>query len=123
VREKEVDLAVVDLLDEYGRLVAVMYVGDVDISAQLLRGGYAWAYREFMRYEDLAYCDLEADARSRARGLWSLEPIDRVAPWQWRSAKVTYLADYSNETAANCSATVRGSGTPPPPLYAKRRGR
>src|SRR5262245_57766572 len=56
---KEVDLAVAEQRDGYGRLVAVVLVGDEDINAELVRDGYAYAYRKYLGLldGDDEYCD------------------------------------------------------------------
>jgi endonuclease YncB( thermonuclease family) len=39
----------------------------------------------YRRYtDDAGLIQLEEEARSAARGLWSLPDSERVAPWQWR---------------------------------------
>jgi micrococcal nuclease len=62
----------VEARDRYGRLLAYVHAGDVDVGAELLRGGYAEPLvvppndRRAARFAALA-----ADARSAGRGLWS----------------------------------------------------
>jgi len=63
--------------DEYGRSVAVCRNGTTDINAEMVRAGFALAYR---RYSN-DYVDEENDARNAKRGLWAGE---FTAPWDWR---------------------------------------
>ncbi len=66
-----------DQRDMYGRLVAVCFVGDQNLNAEMVRQGWALAYR---RYSD-EYVPEEEDARVHRRGLWRGE---FKVPWKWR---------------------------------------
>ncbi len=70
--------------DPYGRTVAVVSrVSDgLDVNREMIRQGDAWVYRRYT--DDAALIRLEDEARSAARGLWSLPDSERVPPWQWR---------------------------------------
>lgn len=97
--------------DRYERLVAVVYLNDENINAWLVQQGHAWAYREYL--EDPQYCAWEGVARTSGRGLWALPPGERVAPWQWRSAKrggSTAFTDFTRETVTSCVAAMPRSG-------------
>lgn len=63
--------------DRYGRLIAVCYVGSVDLNEYLVRAGYGVAYRKYSS----DYIAAEQEAHAAGRGLW------RGAfemPWDWR---------------------------------------
>lgn len=93
--------------DRYERLVAVVYLGDENVNAWLVKQGHAWAYRQYL--DDADYCDWEGSARSSKHGLWALPGNQRHAPWEWRSAKrsqTSSYTDYSRETVANCIAAL-----------------
>jgi len=94
--------------DRYDRLVARVWLGDVDVNAQMVKNGHAWTYRRYA--DDPAYCAYEKAARDLGRGLWRLQQDQRIAPWEWRMRK--HLAgrytDYTNETVANCVAALGG---------------
>lgn len=92
--------------DRYDRLVARLWVGDVDVNAQMVKDGHAWTYRRYA--DDAAYCAYESAARDLRRGLWRLPPEQRIAPWEWRRRKslAGSYTDYSNETVANCIAAL-----------------
>ena len=99
--------------DRYERLVATVFLGDENVNAWMVSEGNAWAYRDYLR--DPSYCYDEADARSRHLGLWSLPPSSTYAPWEWRARErdpSTRLSNYSQETAANCVAAMRGRLAP-----------
>ena len=63
--------------DRYGRVLAVCYVGRLDIGGELVRRGWALAYRLY----GLTYVQHEAEARAAKRGLWATR---FTPPWQWR---------------------------------------
>lgn len=69
--------------DKYGRTIAEVFVGDQNINKAMVADGYAWAYREYM--SDNEYADLESNARSGTKGLWS-EP-DPIYPSDFRRGK------------------------------------
>ncbi len=77
----------VQTIDRYGRTVGRPYVGDVDVCADLVENGFAWAYRQYLR--DSMLLELEKEAQDSNRGLWSLPEYERVAPWDWRQGKRT----------------------------------
>ena len=81
---KDVRVEVQDI-DRYGRTVGRPYVGDVDVCAELVENGFAWAYRQYLR--DPKLLELEKEAQDAKRGLWSLPKYERIAPWDWRKGK------------------------------------
>ncbi len=70
--------------DRYGRLVARVAVPDgKDLSAELVKAGFAWHYKRYSKDKQLAA--LEVEARKARVGLWvDAKPIP---PWEWRRAK------------------------------------
>ena len=65
-------------VDRYRRIVAVCFNAEgQDVGAELVREGWALAYRRF----SLDYVDEEREAKASKAGLWSM---DFVAPWDWR---------------------------------------
>ena len=70
--------------DRYGRTVARVYVGELDVNEELVRRGDAWVYRRYAKDERLFA--LEEEARAARRGLWALPARDRVPPWKWRKS-------------------------------------
>ena len=63
--------------DEYGRSVSVCKNGNTDINAEMVRAGFALAYRRY----STDYVDEENEARNAKRGLWAGE---FTPPWDWR---------------------------------------
>jgi endonuclease YncB( thermonuclease family) len=69
-------------VDDYGRTVGEVYVGDVHVNFEMVRRGHAWAYTRYARSTEII--DLENLARSERLGLWRLPESQRTAPWVWR---------------------------------------
>lgn len=61
----------------YGRYVASCYAGDIDVSAELLRQGWAYADPKYGK-ELKAY---EEEAAAAGRGVHATE---HIPPWEWR---------------------------------------
>jgi endonuclease YncB( thermonuclease family) len=72
----------VEATDRYGRTIGRLSVGSVDVSAELVRRGAAWVYRQYTK--DPGILALEATAKSAKLGLWGLPEAERVPPWVWR---------------------------------------
>jgi endonuclease YncB( thermonuclease family) len=68
-------------IDQYGRIVGVVYLGDININLAMVESGHAWWYEHYARFDR----DLEA-AQARAResrlGLW--RDSNPTPPWEWR---------------------------------------
>ena len=69
--------------DRYGRTVALVFAGGININQKMVQDGYAWVYR---RYCKKAFCSqwmrLEQRAREQRIGLW--QDPHPVPPWKWR---------------------------------------
>jgi endonuclease YncB( thermonuclease family) len=63
--------------DRYRRLIAICYKGAVNLNAEMVREGWALAYRRYA----LDYVSEEGEARQAGKGLWR-GPF--VPPWDWR---------------------------------------
>jgi len=70
-------------IDRYGRIVGYIIYDEKDLSAELLRNGYAWHYTHYSDSE--YYQELHDTAEKDMIGLW----IDKnpIAPWEWRAFK------------------------------------
>ena len=93
--------------DRYERVVAVVYVGDLNVNEQMVKNGHAWAYREYLK--DKNYCRWEDQARQQKRGLWALKASDWIYPsdWRrWRRKTIDAVRDYSSETAQRCLSAI-----------------
>jgi endonuclease YncB( thermonuclease family) len=71
--------------DRYGRTVANVWNGELELNAEMVRQGGAWFYSEFAR--NAALYDVEQNARNAKRGLWALPRKDRVEPWVCRERR------------------------------------
>ena len=66
--------------DCYGRIIGRVYLGERDISLEMVKDGFAWHYKRYSK--EAALADAEKEARKAGRGLWSdREP---TPPWEWR---------------------------------------
>ena len=68
--------------DKYGRTLGTVFVGAVNVNAELVKRGAAWVYRAYPFPPELEA--LETQARAAKRGLWALQPDQRCPPWDWR---------------------------------------
>jgi len=66
-------------VDDYGRLVAVVSAGAINVNHEQVRRGMAWEYSRFHSNHELMA--LQRDAQQARRGLWTGEAIE---PSQWR---------------------------------------
>jgi endonuclease YncB( thermonuclease family) len=100
--------------DRYDRLVARLWIDDLDVNAAMVEQGYAWVYRTYA--DDPAYCDYEKAARDLKRGLWAAPRDQVIAPWEWRRRKTLdgQFTDYWSETVAACVSSL-DLGTDPHP--------
>jgi len=73
---------VVQDTDKYGRTVGRVYVGSLDVNAELVKQGAAWVYRQYLK--DQSLLALEEQARAAKIGLWGLPEAQRMPPWEWR---------------------------------------
>lgn len=67
-------------VDRYKRLVATCRKGALDLNGEMVRLGWALAYRTYSK----AYVGQEDEARMARRGMWA---GTFQAPWDWRKAK------------------------------------
>ncbi len=66
-------------VDDYGRLVANVFLGEINVNHEQVGHGMAWAYSRFDSKHDLLA--LQRDAQQAGRGLWADEAIE---PVKWR---------------------------------------
>jgi endonuclease YncB( thermonuclease family) len=79
-------------LDRYGRTVARCFVGDVDIQADMVRRGLAWA---FVKYST-DYVVQETQAKFTRRGVWQTQT---QPAWDYRA---TRWAEYDKTAPVGC---------------------
>ncbi len=67
-------------IDKYGRTVARVFLGTLDVNLELVRLGLAWRYDHYSQEQALG--EAQRQAREQKRGLWQ----DRhpIPPWDWR---------------------------------------
>lgn len=53
--------------DKYGRIIAIVLCNGIDVNAEQVKNGYAWAYEEY----SFAYVANQVIARANRLGLWS----------------------------------------------------
>jgi endonuclease YncB( thermonuclease family) len=69
-------------VDKYNRAIGRIYLGQTNVNLELVKGGMAWAYRQYLK--DKALLDAEEVARANGLGLWGLQEDQRIPPWEWR---------------------------------------
>jgi len=103
--------------DRYGRYLGVCSTGDVEINADLVRRGLAWAFIKYSR----AYVEVEAEARALRIGIWQ---GDATPPWEYRRRAWDGAADIApNGCAIKGNVTRNGQiyHMPWSPWYAQIR--
>ncbi len=81
-RGKWVTVDVVEI-DAHRRVVGIVRRAGADINREMVRSGYAWAYRRFLSapYASV-YIEAEREARERRLGLWKQNRPD--PPWRYK---------------------------------------
>lgn len=87
---KQVTVRVVDV-DRFGRTVGRVRAGSVDVNAQMVKQGGAWAFRQYQ--SDQRFQLWEKEARAAKRGLWGLQADQIIAPWDWRAGRRAKAAE------------------------------
>ena len=70
-------------LDQYGRTVGRVRMDGRDVSAEIVRAGFAWHY--LRHSSDPVLAAAEASARAGHRGLWAQD--SPVPPWEFRAGR------------------------------------
>ncbi|MCH9809061.1 MAG: thermonuclease family protein [Alphaproteobacteria bacterium] len=68
--------------DKYDRRIATCFVGGMDINAEMVRRGHAWAFVKYSR----TYVKHEADARAAKVGIWASRETAQPA-WDYRKRR------------------------------------
>ena len=79
-QQVEVDTVAIDV---YGRTIARIRKGAMQVNVALVRRGFAWASTRSRR--DSALKDAQREARTARRGLW--QGTAPTPPWAWRRAQ------------------------------------
>lgn len=67
-------------VDDYGRVVATLEVGRLNVNEEQLRRGMAWEYSRY--HSDKALIALQVEAKNARRGLWA--GTSPTPPWEFR---------------------------------------
>lgn len=85
IYKKKITYKVMDY-DRYGRVIALVKIGDININKELVRKGYVWVYSRYCKEK---YCKewkvLQKSAKKRRIGLW--QEKDPISPWRWKRKK------------------------------------
>lgn len=81
--------------DRYGRVVAVCFVGQINLNAALVSQGWALAYRRY----SMDYVGDETEAKTSKHGLWA---GTFTAPWDWRRGKRIAAFQQPSTTVNGC---------------------
>jgi endonuclease YncB( thermonuclease family) len=88
--------------DKYGRMLAICYADGLDLNAEMVRTGYAWA---FVKYS-VAYANTETEARAAKSGVWQGKA---EAPWDFRH-KGWQAAEASAPQGCAIKGNISGNG-------------
>jgi endonuclease YncB( thermonuclease family) len=70
-------------VDRYKRMVGIVYLDNKNINLEMVREGWAWAYREYLdRPYASEYLNAERDARTKRSSLW--QQPNPQPPWEFR---------------------------------------
>jgi endonuclease YncB( thermonuclease family) len=83
--------------DKYGRTLGVCSAGGLDLNAEMVRRGMAWAFLKYSR----TYVEVEAEARALRVGIWE---GDAVPAWNYRAQRWA-----SAEHAAPGGCAIKGN--------------
>jgi endonuclease YncB( thermonuclease family) len=82
VLRKDVTLTIQDI-DRYKRVVGIIRIDNRNINEEMVRDGWAWAYREYLRGPYASeFIDAEREARGKKLGLW--RQFNPKPPWEYR---------------------------------------
>lgn len=82
-------------VDDYGRLVAIVYASDLNVNHEQVRRGLAWEYSRFRKNRELMV--LQREAQLAGRGLWAEQ--EAIEPAQWRKQHPTGFVPQHSPTA------------------------
>ena len=85
--------------DRYGRIVALVFLNDLNVNKEIVRSGFAWVYRKYC--SELIckeFYDEEENARFARLGLW--HDAKPQPPWEWRYKDRSKVMDSVPDIAA-----------------------
>jgi len=81
---KKVRVDIIDI-DRYRRMVSMIWLGDRNINLEMVREGYAEAYREYLKEPYRSqFSDAEQKARAERKGIWGLNNYERPSEFRKR---------------------------------------
>jgi endonuclease YncB( thermonuclease family) len=73
-------------IDRYGRIVAVVNIGNITVNSALVESGSAWVHQYYCKEPVCEYWyELEEKARNDKSGLWRGKNV--IEPWVWKMKK------------------------------------
>lgn len=84
-------------VDKYGRMLAICRAGSLELNAEMVRRGFAWAFVRYSR----RLVKVEAEARKLRLGIWQAE---NDPAWTYRANRWT-----SAETSAPQGCAIKGN--------------
>jgi micrococcal nuclease len=67
----------------YGREVCIIYDKGMNINLEMVKRGYAWAYRRYLKRPYASeFLDAEREAREKKLGIW--QDANPMPPWEFR---------------------------------------
>jgi endonuclease YncB( thermonuclease family) len=70
-------------IDRYKRMVGVVYLDNKNINLEMVKEGWAWAYREYLgRPYASEFLNAESEARTKKLSLW--QQPNPQPPWEFR---------------------------------------
>lgn len=73
----------VQAIDRYKRLVSLVFMNDKNVSLEMVKSGYAWAYIKYLgRPSASEYIEAENEARRLKIGIW--KDNNPLPPWEFR---------------------------------------
>ena len=97
-------------VDDYGRTVATVNIGDLNVNYEQVRRGMAWEYSRFHSNRELVA--LQREAQLAKRGLWA--GVEIIEPAQWRK-------QHPRTPAAHLPAEARREASLLDPACARNR--
>ena len=96
--------------DAYGRMLGICVVEGLEINADVVRQGLAWA---FVKYSQ-RYVEIEAEARAAKRGIWQAET---KPAWVWRAERWHAAEGEKRADEAGAACVIKGNITRTGQIY------
>ncbi len=108
--------------DPNGRIVAIVFAGDINLNEQIISQGFGWVERQECKERFCAdWLRLELHAKAARKGLWTDE--NPTPPWEHRQKRAVAQANQEFAATASASAGPKGSPTGPAAYHGDTRTR